>query len=62
MERHAIGPYLSKQAQDLEAPVVDLQGRRAREAIEAIAERVDQVEEYLRHGDGRLSGYLGDAR
>ena len=43
------GTHLAQQSQDLEAPTVDLERRRAREAAQAVAERVDEVEEVLRH-------------
>lgn len=58
-EEREKGFYLSQQSQYLEAPAVDLEGRRAREAVEAVAEGVEDVEEDLRHG-GR--GRCGEAR
>jgi hypothetical protein len=42
--------HLAEQPLDLEAPVVDLERGRAREAIQAIAKRIEQVCQYLRHG------------
>lgn len=47
--------HLAQQAQDLEAAVVDLEGRRAGEAVETAPEGRDEVEEDLRHG-GQCGG------
>jgi hypothetical protein len=43
-------PYLAQQAQDLEAAVVDLERRRAGEAVQAAPEGREEVKEDLRHG------------
>lgn len=45
--------YLAEEPQNLVAPVVDLEVRGAREAVEAVPEGIEHVEEYLRHGCGR---------
>lgn len=42
--------YLAKEPLDLEAPAVDLEGGRSGEAVEAVPEGVEEVEEDLRHG------------
>lgn len=47
--------YLAQQAQDLEAAAVDLERRRAGEAVQAAPEGREEVEENLGHG-GRLVG------
>lgn len=53
---------LAEELEDLEAAPVDLERRRAGEAVEAVAQRVDQVEDDLRHGGGGgrvCLGHLG---
>lgn len=42
--------YLAEETEDLEAAAVDLEGRRAGEAVQAVPEGVEDVEQHLRHG------------
>ena len=41
--------YLAEQPQDLEAPAVDLERRGAGEAVQAVPQGGDKVQEHLRH-------------
>jgi hypothetical protein len=43
--------HLAQQSLDLETPAVNLESRRSREAIQAIAKRIKQIRQYLRHGE-----------
>lgn len=49
--------YLAQQTEQLETAIVDLELRRAGEAAHAVCERVEKVEQVLRHdGGGSNSG------
>lgn len=50
--------HLAQQAQDLEAAAVDLQRRRAGEAVQAAPEGREEVEEDLGHGGRSVGGSI----
>jgi hypothetical protein len=41
--------HLTQQPQDLETPTVNFERGRAREAVQAIADGIEQIEDELRH-------------